>query len=119
LQLPQASQRKNSPTNSPYVPAADRADHPVKGFVAEGRRELKRVRYFPDMRGGRKREVQRRLEQTIGTRIGTTPRQWNKTNGRIFSESANFVAGAGDAHDRNIGLIPEELICIPILEGLR
>jgi len=48
-----------------------------------------------------------------------TPRQEYKKKAESFSESANFVAGAGDAHDRNIGLIPEELICIPILEGLR
>ena len=40
----------------------------------------------------------------------------------IFTDedsSLELVAGAGDAHDRNIGLIPEDLICFPILEGLR
>ena len=53
------------------------------------------MRCLSEMRGGRKRGVQRRLAQTIGATTGTTPRQQYKKTGRIFSESANFVAGAG------------------------
>ena len=71
------------------------------------------------MRGGRKRGVQRRLEQTIGARTGTTPRQWYKKIGRIFSESANFVAGARDAHHRNFALFPPDLLYVPVLEQLK
>jgi hypothetical protein len=41
----------------------------------------------------RKRGVQRRFEQTIAARTATTPRQWYKKIGRIFSESANIASG--------------------------